>query len=249
MRAVIITQDEPFAVPVLLEELLARRADAISCVIVAPPTSKHESFLALVRRWWSVFGPLDFFRYAARFVTARLLGRGPDQVALRHGVDVAHATDINAPDFLEDLRELQPDLIISVACPQIFREDLLRLPARGCINVHSGPLPRYRGQLPTFWVLYHGETQTAVTVHYMNERVDDGPIILQTAVPITDGETQASLMRRCKRVGGKLLAEAVDLIEAGKVVAFPNPREEATYYSFPTAAEAREFRRKGGRWV
>ncbi|MCD6360189.1 MAG: formyl transferase [Armatimonadetes bacterium] len=249
MRAVIITQDEPFAVPVLLEELLARRADAISCVIIAPPTSQHESFSALVRRWWSAFGPLDFFRYAARFVTARLLGRGPDQVALRHGVDVAHATDINAPDFLEELRELQPDLIISVACPQIFREDLLRLPARGCINVHSGPLPRYRGQLPTFWVLYHGETQTAVTVHYMNRRVDDGPILLQESVDILPHESQASLMRRCKRTGGELLARAIALFEQGDPPTRPNPRDKATFFRFPSPEEAREFRRRGGRWL
>lgn len=249
MRAAIITQDEPFAVPVLLEELLSRRADAIAAVFVAPPTSRRESFGGLVRRWWAVFGPAAFFRYGLSFVAARLLGRGPAQVALRHGVPVADAPDVNAPEFLDELRALEVDLIISVACPQIFRRALLELPPRGCINVHSGPLPRYRGQLPTFWVLYNGEAETAVTVHYMNARVDDGPILLQEPVEIGARETQAGLIRRCKRIGGRLLADAIGLFEAGDPPTQPNPRGAATHFSFPTAEEAREFRRRGGRWL
>ncbi len=249
MRIVIIAQDEPFAVPVLLEEFVARKAEDVAAIAIAPPTSARESFIQLLRRWWQVFGPLTFLKYALRYLRHKLGGPRVQSIARRWKLPLISAPDINAPEFLDRLRELQCDLIISVASPQIFRRELLELPRHGCINVHSGPLPRYRGQLPTFWALFNHEPETAVTVHYMNERVDDGAIILQKAIPITEGETHASLMRRCKRVGGKLLAEAVDLIEAGKVVALPNPREEATYYSFPTAAEAREFRRKRGRWV
>jgi methionyl-tRNA formyltransferase len=249
MRAVIITQDEPFAVPVLLDELLRRRADAIVAVFIAPPTSARESFGALVRRWWSAFGPVAFVRYGASYVAAKLLGRGPAQVARRHRVPVADAADVNAREFLDRLRELQTDLVISVACPQIFRRRLLELPPRGCINVHSGPLPRYRGQLPTFWVLYNREPETAVTVHYMNKDVDDGPIITQRTVPIAGRETQASLMRRCKQIGGDLLAEVIDCFERGEVATIPNPRERATYFSFPSAEQAREFRHRGGKWL
>ena len=249
IRAVIITQNEPFAVPVLLEELLARKADRIAAVFIAPPTSKRESFGALVRRWWSVFDPWTFVRYGMRYLWAKVTGRGPAQVARRFGVAVDEVADVNAPEFLERLRRMNIDLIISVSCPQILRAQLLNLPPRGCINVHAAPLPRYRGMLPSFWVLYHREPQTAVTVHFMNEQLDDGPIILQEPVPIPDGETQANLMRRCKVVGGRLLAQAIDLFEADAVQARPNPREEATYYSFPTAEEARRFRARGGRWM
>jgi methionyl-tRNA formyltransferase len=103
--------------------------------------------------------------------------------------------------------------------------------------------------LPTFWVLFHGEAETAVTVHLMNEALDDGPIVLQEAVPIRAGETQAGLMGRCKRIGGRLLAQAIDLFELGEAQTRPNPRAEATYHSFPTAEEAREFHARGGRWM
>jgi len=249
MRAVIITQDEPFATPVLLDELLGRRADAIVQVFIAPPTSKRESFGGLMKRWWAAFGPITFVRYGASYVMAKLLGHGPAKVARRHHVPVADAPDVNAPEFLERLTELGTEMIISVACPQIFRRRLLKLPPRGCINVHSGPLPRYRGQLPTFWVLYNRERETAVTVHYMNKDIDDGPIILQRIVPIGPRESQAGLMRRCKQVGGELLAEVLDLLERDAITPLPNPREQATYFTFPTAHEAAEFRHRGGRWL
>lgn len=248
IRIAILTQDDPFAVPVLLEEFLARRADRVVGVFIATDP-QAEGVVATVRRWASVFDPLTFVRYGLRYVRARLLGPRPARVAARFGIPTEPVRDVNAPEFLQRLRGLEIDLVVSVACPQIFRRELLALPPLGCINVHSGPLPRYRGMLPTFWVLYHHEPETAVTVHRMNARLDDGPIILQEAVPIEVGETQAGLMRRCKVVGGRLLAEAVDLIEAGEAPELPNPRDQATSFSFPTPEEARRFRAEGGRWL
>ena len=249
LRTLIITQNEPFAVPILLEELLSRKAGEVVAIALAPPTSSRESFFGLLRRWWGAFGPVAFVRYALAYLRAKLLGPSVSALARRHEVPVIKARDVNTSEFLQALRDMQVELIISVACPQIFRRELLDLPANGCINVHSGPLPRYRGQLPTFWALFNHEPETAVTVHFMNERLDDGPIILQEPVSIAQDETQASLMRRCKRIGGRLLAEAMDLLQAGDVMTLPNPAEQATYYSFPTAAQAREFRREGGRWL
>jgi len=248
IRAAIITQDDRFAVPALLEEFLARRADRIAAVFIAVDPLA-EGLPATVRRWAGVFDPLTFLRYGLRYVHAKLMGVRPARVAARFGVPVEAVADVNAPEFLDHLRALGVDLVISVACPQIFRRELLGLPPLGCINVHSGPLPRYRGMLPTFWVLYHHEPATAVTVHRMNARLDDGPIILQETVPIAAGETQAGLMQRCKLVGGRLLADAVELFEAGEVPELPNPRVQATYFSFPTPEEARRFRAEGGRWL
>ena len=249
MRVVIITQDEPFAVPILLEEFLSAKADRVVGLALEPPTSARESFLQMLRRWWSVFGPVTFLHYALHYARQRLVGPSVRSVARKWGLPLIQATDINAPSFLSRLRELECDLVVSVASPRLFGRELLELPSKGCINVHSGPLPRYRGQLPSFWVLLNHESETAVTLHFMNESLDDGPIILQERVPIAEGETQASLMRRCKRIGGRLLAQAVDLLDTGPVETRPNPAQDATYYSFPTVAEARRFRREGGRWL
>jgi len=248
LTAAIITQDEPFVVPLLLDRLLAEKRDRIAAIFVAE-NPRAESLLATVRHWGSVFDPLSFVRYGLRYVGAKLSGSGPEKIAREHDVPVEAVADINAPEFLQRLREMGVDLILSISCPQIFREEILALPPMGCVNVHAAPLPRYRGMLPTFWVLYESERETAVTVHYMNEALDDGPIILQEAVPIPEGETQANLMRRCKIVGARLLSQAIDLMEMGEVRTRENPRGEATYYSFPTPEQAREFRARGGRWM
>jgi len=248
LKAVIITQREPFVVPLLLGELLAQKRDRIATIFIADDP-QAEGLPATIRRWASVFDPLTFVRYGVRYVAAKLSGAGPAKVARAHGVPVEEVANINAPAFLDRLREMGVDLVISVSCPQIFRKTLLALPPMGCVNVHAGPLPRYRGMLPTFWVLYEHEDETAVTVHYMNEALDDGPIILQEAVPIPRGETQANLMRRCKIVGARLLSQVIDLLEMGEVQTRANPREDATYYSFPTPKQAREFRAEGGRWM
>jgi methionyl-tRNA formyltransferase len=248
LTVAIITQDEPFVLPLLLDELLAKKRDRIATIFVADDP-RAEGFLATARRWASVFDPRTFISYGARYLGAKLSGAGPAKVARSHDVPVEMVADINAPAFLGRLREIGVDLVVSASCPQIFRRELLELPPLGCVNVHAGPLPRYRGMLPTFWVLYEHEAETGVTVHFMNERLDDGPIILQEAVPIPPGETQENLMRRCKIVGAHLLSQAIDLLEMGEVEPLANPREEATYYSFPTREQASEFRASGGRWI
>lgn len=247
LTAVIITQHEPFVIPLLLDRLLAEKRDRIATVFIAEDP-QAEGLLATAGRWGSVFDPLTFVRYGLRYAVAKLSGAGPAKIARRHEVPVESVEDINAPEFLARLEEMGVDVVISVSCPQIFRE-LLRLPPMGCVNVHAGPLPRYRGMLPTFWALYEHEEETAVTVHYMNEELDDGPIILQEAVPIPPGETQANLMRRCKIVGARLLSQTIDLLEMDEVQPQANPRDEATYYSFPTPEQARKFREQGGRWL
>lgn len=248
VTAAVITQDEPFVIPVLLRELLEAKAERVAGIFIADEP-RAEGPVGALRRWGAVLDPLSLMRYGLRYVGAKLSGAGPARVARAYGVPAPRVEDVNAPQFFERLRDMGVDLVISAACPQILREEILELPALGCINVHSAPLPRYRGMLPTFWVLFHGEDETAVTVHMMNEELDDGPIILQEGVPIAEDETQASLMRRCKVVGGRLLAEAIDLFELDRVQMRPNPREQATYFSFPTAEQAREFRARGGRWT
>ena len=247
LTAAIITQHEPFVIPLLLDRLLVEKSDRIATIFIAEDP-RAEGIVATARRWGSVFDPLTFIWYGLRYAAAKLSGAGPAKVARKHEVPVEEVADINAPEFLARLEEMGVDVVISASCPQVFRE-LLRLPPRGCVNVHAGPLPRYRGMLPTFWVLYEHEPETAVTVHYMNEELDDGPIILQEAVPIPPSETQANLMRRCKLVGAGLLSQAIDLLEMDEVQTRANPRDEATYYSFPTPEQARDFRRSGGRWM
>ena len=258
MRIAIVTQEEPFYLPAFLERIAqAREEDLVAMVILKP---FNEPLLAVARRVYNLYGPWDFLAYGLRFARVKamntlsrfLLLGGPwsaADVAQRHGIPVYRPENINAPDFLAALsHDIQPDVIVSVAASQVFKKDILALPPYGCINIHSAPLPRYRGMLPTFWVLLNGERETAVTVHYMTSKLDDGDIIRQEPVSISSDDTLDSLIRRTKRIGAEVLLQALEDIEQGTVTRRPNDASQATYFSFPTREDAQRFRARGGRF-
>lgn len=164
---------------------------------------------------------------------------------------VPHITihDSNAPDFVNHIRSLQPDLIISFSAPQIIKDELLSIPTYGIINVHGSLLPDYRGTLPSFWYLYNEETTGGATVHYMSKKIDDGNIIRQAQVDISDCRTMFQLMKKTKLLGGNLMVQAIQDIANGTVSQTPNISSEGRYFTWPTADQAREFRRNGHRLI
>src|SRR5262249_43152347 len=118
--------------------------------------------------------------------------------ARRAGIPCTRVPKVNAPEFLDRLRALDVELIVSIACPQKIGAELLALPKHGAINLHGSLLPRFQGMLPSFWVLARGETTTGVTVHWMNEAIDHGDILLQREVAIEPTDTMHSLVLRSK---------------------------------------------------
>lgn len=260
-RFICITQEDPFYVRLFFEEFLRRypRREEIAAVVIAPAMGKR-SLGKLARQMYDFYGPVDFLRMGTRyafFKIAAKLGKAMglrqfysiDQVCDYYNVPAWHVANVNAEPFLERLRQLQVDLIVSVAAPQVFKRPLLSCARHGAINIHNSKLPRYRGMLPNFWQMYHGEKTVGTTVHRINESLDDGPILLQIESPINPGETLDSLIRRTKRAGAAQMIEVISQIKAGTVRELDNPREEASYFTFPSRDQVREFRRRGYRLV
>ena len=255
MRVVVVTQNEPFYLPAFLNSFLARKLDQIVAMVMLP--SFNESFWRSVKRVYDLYGPRDFFLKGIEFSRLKTMDRlskvwplgGPwsvPDVARRHGVPLYNPPNINSEPFLRMVEtNLRPDVLVSVSASQVFRRRILELPRHGCMNIHSGPLPRYRGMLPSFWVLANQEKETAVTVHYMGTKLDDGDIIRQQRVPIAGGETMESLIHKTKQVGVGLLLKALEDVEKGQVRTIPNDSEKATYYSFPKKTDIRRFRKQG----
>lgn len=256
-----ITQDDPFYVRVFFEEFvqICDSRDEIKVVVIAPAMGKR-SFAALLRQMYEFYGPWNFLRMGIKYVLYRLASKLPawgrggrffsvEQVCRHHGIRAVHARDINAPGFLAQMAQLDLDLIVSVAAPQVFREALIGLPRRGCINIHNSKLPKYRGMLPNFWQMFHGEKSVGTTVHRVNAGIDDGDILLQMDTPIGTGETLDSLIRRTKALGARLMVEMLRQFRSNEVRALPNRKEEATYFTFPTREDVAEFRRRGLRLI
>jgi methionyl-tRNA formyltransferase len=260
MRIVIITQEETFYLPTLMHIVLQARSKDVVGMTILPATMPKKGWRATLQEHLALFGLRTFLYQGLRFGLYRLgdlAGRilplasfySVRAVARHFDVPLLSTNNINGVAYLASLRALSPDLIVSVNAPQVFKRGLLRLPRAGCINVHGALLPKYRGRLPSFWVLLNAEKETGVTVHFMNEHLDDGPIILQRTVPITPHETQHSLLLKTKKAGAELLLEALEALERGTVEPQVNAREQATYYSFPTPQDGRKFRALGLRFI
>jgi len=254
-----ITQDDPFYVRIFFEEFLAscERRDEIKVVVIVPAMGK-KSFAALLRQMYDFYGDWNFLWVGTRYVLYKLASKLPawargqrffsvEQVCRHYGVPVARGRDVNATEFLESLSRWGLDLIVSVAAPQVFREQLIGLPRRGCINIHNSKLPKYRGMLPNFWQMYHGEKTVGTTIHRINAGIDDGDILMQTETPINAGESLHALILRTKRLGARLMLDVLGRFRTGDVPVLENRKEDATYFTFPTRLDVAEFRRRGYR--
>lgn len=258
MNVFLLTQEDAFYIPRLIDVFMREKPD--SARVVGAALTKGEIQPKNAKAYLNFLGLAAFLKIGAAYAAYRVMdlvsrvlplnrAYSVEAALKRHGIPVHFPENVNDPAFLDLLRDQEVDLVVSIACPQIVRRALLDFPPKGCINIHGALLPKYRGRMPSFWVLAHGEAQTGVTVHYMNEKVDDGPIIVQRTVPIEPDDTLHTLVLRSKvGFGGQALAEAVDLIARDAVEAIENDREQATYFSFPTDEAVAEFRRRGRRF-
>lgn len=147
--------------------------------------------------------------------------------ALKLGLPFLQPKNLKAKDFLESLKDLEPDLNVVVAF-RILPEVVFSLPTFGSVNLHASLLPQYRGAAPINWVLIHGETHTGLTTFLLKKRVDTGDILLQREVEITPEDDFGSLYDRMAKEGAKLLLETIDGIEKGSIVSCPQNQKGAT---------------------
>jgi methionyl-tRNA formyltransferase len=260
MRIAIITQEDRFVIPGNIEKILSLPGieTRLICRVDSPGSLEQKKNLFRRGFGWSQTLRMGWLWLKAKtadladgICAYRLLRRKYSirAVARKHGVPFAAVRNPNDETFLERMRLLQTDLVVSLSAPCVFKPPLLELSRFGCINLHCSLLPRYAGLLPSFWVLYHGENCTGATVHYMDSKIDNGAILGQVEVPILPGTSVFELIRHTKAAGGKLMVDVIQKIQRGEIKTQPNRCEEGSYFSWPTVEQMREFRRRGGRFA
>ena len=251
----VVTQDEPFYLPAFFKDVFSKLNGNIVGITILP---EGKSAGDKIRKYVGFYGLRQFFTKLILYAIYRMSDMASvllpvkelhsvRRIAQRYRIPIIRVKKINNKGFINKLKELKTDLVISVASPQIFKEALIAAPPMGCINVHGAPLPRYRGMLPSFWMLFNGERKGAVTVHYIDEGIDSGDIVLQREYDIDPGITHHDLIIKSKKIAAQALIEAVDLIKDCKVKRKFNDPKQATYYSFPKKEEIEEFQLRGGR--
>ena len=149
--------------------------------------------------------------------------------ALELGLDVYQPQRVKETEFIEKIKEMNPDAIVVIAFGQILPKAILDMPKYGCINVHASLLPKYRGAAPIQWSVIDGEKETGVTTMYMNEGLDTGDIIDKVVVPIDKKETGGSLFDKLAIEGGKLILKTLIELENGTAVRTPQDDSKSNY--------------------
>lgn len=136
------------------------------------------------------------------------------EFALEHNIDVYQPEKVKGnEEFIEEIKNLNPDLICVVAYGKILPKEILAIPPHGCINVHGSLLPKYRGAAPIQWAVLNGDKVTGITTMYMDVGMDTGDMILKEEVSIGEDETTGELWKRLSKIGGELLVKTIKQIE------------------------------------
>ena len=124
-------------------------------------------------------------------------------------------------DVVQQLVDISPDMILSIYYRKILPQSVIDIPKLGCINIHPSELPNYRGPVPTAWAVANGEKQFGITIHYVDENIDTGDILVQEVYKIGEDETGYELYTRAMELGYQLFIKNFDDIKDGKITPVP----------------------------
>ena len=149
--------------------------------------------------------------------------------ALKLNIPIYQPDKVKEESFVEELRELNPDVIVVIAFGQILSNDILTLPKYGCINVHASLLPKYRGAAPIQWAVIDGEEKSGVCTMKMDEGLDTGDIIDVDEITLDPKETGGSLFDKLSKLGGELILKTLQNLEFGKATFIKQDDSKSTY--------------------
>jgi len=253
MRIVIITQDDPFYLAKNLDylfSLINNEHEVVGCVVSSvSPFGKKETFFQKAVKTAKIFGLGFFTRYTFKFIASKLNRKNNVKKVLvsRNIPEIGLADSINSHESLETIRSYKPDLLISIAGNEIFKKPLIELAPKGCLNLHTALLPKYRGLMPSFWVLHNQEKYSGVSVFFVDEGIDSGPILVQKQIDLCD-LNQETLILKSKKLGMEAINEAINKINEGDFVTLENKSEEKSYFGFPTRKNVKEFLSVGAKF-
>lgn len=152
------------------------------------------------------------------------------ELAVKYGLTVYQPDRIKDNEtFYNDIKALNPDVMVVVAYGKILPETILNIPTLGCINIHGSLLPAYRGAAPIQWSIIDGQAETGVTIMYMDKGMDTGDMLLKRAMPIAKDDTYMTLHDKMKVVGAEALKEAMPTIISGGTTRQKQDDTVATY--------------------
>ena len=151
------------------------------------------------------------------------------QFGIDNDIEIIQPKKMKDEEVINKIKEINPDLIVVVAYGKILPKEIIDIPKYGIINVHSSLLPKYRGASPIHSAILNGDTETGVSIMYIEEGLDSGDVIFKEYCEITEDDTLGTLHDKLKNLGAAGLAKALNLIENGEVQAEKQDDSKATF--------------------
>lgn len=233
-----------------LIDIFPTHSKIVGCVVSdVSPFGKRETFFQKALKTYNIFGLKFFAHYSYKFIQSKIdKSKQVDNVLENFNIPkIVLGDPINDKKSVNAIKSYEPDLLISILGNQIFKEPIINLAPKGCLNLHTALLPKYRGLMPTFWVMKNNEDFTGVSVFFVDKGIDSGPILVQEKVKIGH-KTQEELIKHTKMIGMECIAKSVDLIENNNIKIIQNNDSEKTYYSFPKREDVIDFLSQGKRF-
>ncbi len=251
-----ITEDPIFINPFIKKVIQSIPSEIIGIGIISGSLVSGKSLGRKVEYLLTIAlisGPIELFRRFLRLASFNLFNKigflknknslSISQAANQYSIPVKYFDDVNSEEFLVYLKQMGPDLIINQA-QAILKKDFLSIPTIGCLNRHAALLPKYRGRLAPFWAYVNMETESGVSIHFIDEKIDNGDIVVQKRIPIKRFDTFDSLLRTISFTAPDAMLEAIEIIRSGDYESklIKNDSISATYYSSPTFKDAIRYR-------
>jgi methionyl-tRNA formyltransferase len=153
------------------------------------------------------------------------------KIALKAGLTTIKNQKVKSPEAVKKILALESEIIFGIGGMQIIPANVLAAPKLGVLNIHPALLPKYRGRFSTAHAIFNGEKETGVTVQWMDQGIDSGPIILQESFQIKENDTGKIVYDNFTKVGTKLFGEFLELwLSEKEIPSTPQNEDEATYY-------------------
>ncbi len=257
----VFIQNDPFQLPRVLDKYLREFSDSTAGINIQSVAQGKRTIFQTAMDLYRLYGLRYFCRKLSSYIWAKLCGKiindifqstrkcySVAAVARKYSVPVTESVDVNSESFRKDLRDLGVQLIVSISGTQFYGKALREQTSAGIVNCHGALLPKYRGLMPSFWTLANGETQGGVSVHFVDEKLDNGPIVVQRHYRIHPHDTLEQIMARSKDLAAEAIIECVRLIEAGDPPRLDNDESLASHYSMPTRDDVKRFYANGHRF-
>ena len=250
MKVVVIIEEGMLFSSTMTQDILTRLGEEVVCVITVDSTA-NSRLRNNIFKYWKYIGALTLLKLVIVVGTRRVLKHFPlwikgsdfatvKELAKKNHLPHKTVNKLAEPGVIQYLGGFDADVFVT-SVNEILTPEFLSLPHKCCLNKHASLLPSYKGIMPVFQALAHGEKKVGITIHEMNEKIDEGRILCQMSETVLPGDTVWTLSRRVYSNAGAAIEYALNVLRGDCDPKLEMPAPQENYFSYPTESSWKEL--------